>query len=202
VDVLKANKEVLWYTLSAGIMCGAYPGSFLKNDAKRRINKLLNLGVRSFVDLTEQREATRNGWLRSYTKVDPMSDEDILAECAKKKGIVDYEYAGFPIRDGDVPSYAVVDLAMIRILRARSEGKIAYVHCRGGIGRTGVIAAIFLGCEDLDCNPQDKLDVIRSTAGIFTPSPENGKQREFVDRYLQTYREKRHKFWFSKDAKK
>jgi ADP-ribosylglycohydrolase/protein-tyrosine phosphatase len=49
------------------------------------------------------------------------------------------EREGIPIRDGGAPTAGVLERAHEFLERARSQGGIAYVHCRAGVERTGAV---------------------------------------------------------------
>lgn len=52
------------------------------------------------------------------------------------------DFISFPIPDGGVPASIPAALSLLRrIIGALEEGKTVAVHCRQGIGRSGLIAA-------------------------------------------------------------
>jgi Cyclin-dependent kinase inhibitor 3 (CDKN3) len=54
-------------------------------------------------------------------------------------------YERFPIRDGSVPDEPKTMGEIIAAIdRAMAEGGITYVHCWGGVGRTGLAVACWL----------------------------------------------------------
>lgn len=67
-----------------------------------------------------------------------------LPESARRLGI---DFATLPIRDVDVPAPsadAAVTQLVTRIVAALREGASVVIHCRGGLGRSGTIAAACL----------------------------------------------------------
>jgi atypical dual specificity phosphatase len=99
-----------------------------------KLDALLLAGVRTFVDLTEP------GELRPYAA-------SALAARARAVGIdaCSIEYFNFPIQDRETPpskEFVMEVLAVLADVEAR--GRIAAVHCRGGIGRTGTIVGCWL----------------------------------------------------------
>lgn len=109
---------------------GEYPGALKSNEAATKIEHLLRAGVDHFIDLTEERE------LEPYA--------GILEEVARRLGL-NVGYERHPIVDGRVPTSPE---QMVRILdaidSALSEGKTVYVHCWGGVGRTGTAVGCWL----------------------------------------------------------
>ncbi|KAI0319747.1 protein-tyrosine phosphatase-like protein, partial [Amylostereum chailletii] len=116
-----------------------------------------------------------------------------LAHCAELLGInpAAVEYHNFPIHDRSIP--ASVDYVR-RILNVLSDNerrsRITAVHCRGGIGRTGLV----VGCWLVESGAaQDGLDALSIIAQEwktvekckrFPHSPETGGQCEFVKNFV------------------
>jgi hypothetical protein len=90
----------------------------------------IEVGIRHFIDLTE------SGELIPY--------ESILLEESRAAGIT-VTYQRFPIRDNSAPSdsehLAEILFAIDRRIR---EGGAVYLHCWGGVGRTGLVVACWL----------------------------------------------------------
>jgi protein-tyrosine phosphatase len=91
------------------------------------LRRFLVAGVRHFIDLTEV------GELRSYA--------ELLTEEAGSRT----SYERFSIRDGSVPDEPKTMGEIIAAIdRAMAEGGVTYVHCRAGVGRTGLAVACWL----------------------------------------------------------
>ncbi|KAK7047165.1 hypothetical protein VNI00_006831 [Paramarasmius palmivorus] len=102
-----------------------------KNPYKPKLDALLQAGVRTFIDLTE------SGELLPYYTPDA---SNVLFHRATQLGInpEEIEYHRFPIRDRSLPNSVEDMYAVLEVLRDNEmRGRIAAVHCRGGIGRTG-----------------------------------------------------------------
>jgi protein-tyrosine phosphatase len=113
------------------VLAGEYPGE--KNDGvevRNKIGKILDAGVTFFIDLTHP------GELVPY--------EDILNDEAAQRGIA-AGYRRLPIRDVDVPRRPeeMVDI-LDTIDGALAAGRGVYVHCWGGVGRTGTVVGCYL----------------------------------------------------------
>jgi protein-tyrosine phosphatase len=109
-------------------LAGEYPGAYNPDDARKKLRRFLDIGVRRFIDLTE------DGELEPYV--------ELLTEEA---GSIERSYERIPIRDVDVPKEAQTMVKIIDAIdRAIAAGGIAYVHCWGGIGRTGLAVACWL----------------------------------------------------------
>ncbi|MBN1681809.1 MAG: dual specificity protein phosphatase family protein [Anaerolineae bacterium] len=138
------------------LLAGPYPGAWDEHMAQNRINRLLAAGVTTFIDLTEQGEVSPYApWLPRHVR-----------------------HVRFDIPDMDVPS----DRLMIDILNtldgALARGEVPYVHCLGGIGRTGTVIGCFLVRHGL--SGQEALDeIIRLRDGRLN-SPQTDEQARMI----------------------
>jgi len=145
------------------------------NPNNPKLDDLLRVGVRTFIDLTE------DGELLPY--------EAILGKRAVILGIdpASIEYHRFPIRDRCLPnSTDLLDQVFETLRDNEARGRISAIHCRGGIGRTGLV----VGCWLVESGvARDGLDALRIIAAEwrnvekckrYPHSPETGPQFEFV----------------------
>ncbi|PIL26960.1 hypothetical protein GSI_10098 [Ganoderma sinense ZZ0214-1] len=146
-----------------------------QKQTKQKLDALLLAGVRTFIDLTEPHELF------------PYSPH--LTERCALVGIDprEVEYHNFPIRDRSLPDSVDLVRRIMDVLRDNeSRGRITAVHCRGGIGRTGLI----VGCWLVECGiAKDGDDALRMIAEEWKTvekckryplSPETGPQHEYV----------------------
>ena len=119
------------YWIEAGrFAAGEYPGHWDPVWASEKVRKLLDAGIDHFIDLTEA------GELEPYS--------GIVAKEARRRGS-DIGWERHPIVDLSVPSSP---RQMVRILdaidAALGDGKTPYIHCWGGVGRTGTTVGCWL----------------------------------------------------------
>jgi protein-tyrosine phosphatase len=160
------------------LFAGEYPGARQAELAERKLAGLLDAGVSHCIDLTEE------GELYPYY--------ERLTELAGARGVqVVHERLSIP--DMDVP----YPMRMMEILDAidasLAAGRVTYVHCWGGIGRTGTV----IGChlvrrgrsgEDALAEVQRLYEMMTDEKRAFQPeSPQTEEQKEFV----RAWREKK-----------
>ena len=150
-------------------LAGEHPGSHNPEIARRRMDVFLEAGVNTFIDLTQAHE------LPPY--------ESILKEQAKIYE-VSTAYHRFAIRDHTVPAAESMTAILNTIDKAINNGGCVYVHCWGGVGRTGMVVGCYLvrhGSTNEQALAQvNKLYKTRPSNPYFSHSPENQEQIEFV----------------------
>jgi ADP-ribosylglycohydrolase len=146
------------------LLAGEYPGAGSGAETADRIQRLLQAGVNSFVDLTEEGElAPYDALLRQGSDIHYL-----------RRPIVDHSVAG-PRQMAETLDTIAAELA---------SGRCVYVHCRAGIGRTGTTVACHLIRNGL--HPDAALDRLQelwqqSARSRSWPSvPETDEQVRFV----------------------
>lgn len=157
------------YWLVPGVlMAGEYPGAPDEDTACERLDRILQAGVRHFIDLTEATEP-----LAPYAAT--------LQARAAAQGV----HAGHQrhaIRDLGVPTAATMR-GILEALRAPRDGA-TYVHCWGGIGRTGTVMGCLL--VELGLTADDALALIARKWRAMDKrhrnphSPETDEQVRFI----------------------
>ena len=70
-----------------------------------------------------------------------------------------------------------------KLNRMLSDGKNILVHCRQGIGRTGLVAACLLVKNGM--SPGAAVDLVSAARGL--PVPETTEQRDWIERYAPAF---------------
>jgi protein-tyrosine phosphatase len=106
-------------------------------------------------------------------------DLDLRGEATevRRQGL---EFTSFPIPDRQVPaSEAKLAQALDKVEHALSGSKNVLVHCRQGVGRTGLIAACLLMRKGI--SPGAAVEQVSAARGVAVP--ETDEQREWIDHY-------------------
>ena len=150
------------------LLAGEYPGSLSDDETREKLAALLDAGIRSFLDLTEAHE------LRRYDK--------IVEEMAKTRNI-DVRYRRMSVEDMGIPTVDHMTAVLEHIDSEIEEGRPVYVHCWGGIGRTGTVVGCWMVCRDQRTAPEalQRIEELRrGTPDHRRTSPETPEQRKFV----------------------
>lgn len=158
-----------YWVIPGRLLAGEYPGHPDDTRARQKLGLLLEAGITLFFDLTEPGEYG----LRPYAQ--------LLAELAAPRG-QRCEHRRFPIPDfGTVAPHALAEL-LADIDAALEAGHRPYVHCYGGIGRTGTVVGCYLVEHGL--SSADALATIArlraDTPDGIRQSPETAAQRAMV----------------------
>jgi protein tyrosine/serine phosphatase len=172
-DAAEAPERTYWI-LPDRLLGGAYPGAQDAAECSRKIRRLLDTGIRTFIDLTESDESHKARLLVPY--------EAAVAALAGDRSI-EVSYQRHAIRDLNVPTPE----GMVEILAAIELGLqsgAVYVHCLGGVGRTGTVAACWL-LDHGDATVEDvfhRLTELRQMDRVRgnREAPEEPVQRRFV----------------------
>ncbi len=157
------------------ILAGEYPDPLSRDGGPTTLERILAVGIRSFVDLTQTS--------------DPLPPYRYLLRRIAAEREIEISYRRFGIRDRDVPTRRTMS-AVLRYIDAEvAAGLAVYVHCWGGVGRTGTVIGCHLARE---CGDADRaLDMV---AALFATtanaqwfpegSPQTESQRAFVREWV------------------
>ena len=150
------------------ILAGEYPGAVRRADARKKLGMLAEAGVSAIIDLTREEDG-----LAPYASY--------LAEAVGMAGTVRYS---FPIQDLGIPTPGEMARILDLIDELKAQGRTVYVHCWGGVGRTGTVVGCYLVRRGL--TGEEALKQLAESWKVMEKrpraprSPETDEQREFV----------------------
>lgn len=172
--------ERSYWVLPNKLLAGEIPSAKTEIAKLEKLHQLLDCNIDVVINLMEAVEVNYNDEIiEDYSET--------LIEVASKRN-KNVEVFRFAIPDLSIPT----DAQMIGILNKLDElianGKKVYIHCWGGVGRTGTVIGCFLirhGYAEAN-NVFDTINYLKRTTTIFDrDSPETEEQREFVLGWVQ-----------------
>lgn len=156
------------------VCAGSYPFDAKPEAGRAKLAACLGAGITCFLDLTEAHEA-----LVPY--------ETELRAMAAERGL-SIEYRRLPVKDNGVPTPERMREILDAIDAATAAGQKVYVHCRGGVGRTGTAVGAYLVRRG--AGGEDALRQVQALFETMSPwkvarhrawgSPQTEPQRAFV----------------------
>lgn len=168
------------YPIEPGILFGGeYPAHKNPEIAQARLKSLIQIGIRTFIDLTSPDDG-----LSLY--------QETLNSLAAASGLP-LRRVSMPIPDMGIPTTETMH-AILQVIRESVEQHPAvYVHCWGGIGRTGTVA----GCWLRECghDPESALARVqarysqhmqKAKSGQYPHAPQTDTQRNYIKHWNPT----------------
>jgi hypothetical protein len=164
-----------YWVVPGKLLAGFYPGAKDPKEAAAKLTALLNAGIRHVINLMEPDERDRTGQL--FVPYDDVMD----SIAAKRRLTVTFDQ--LPIKDLSVPTERHMTRILNQIDLCIKHGKPLYVHCLGGIGRTGTVVGCYLVRHGL-ATGKNVLEMIRDlrkdTEDSDRQSPETREQRKML----------------------
>jgi protein-tyrosine phosphatase len=170
--------ERSYWIIPGFLMAGEIPSSRLKKERIQKLKRLIHSGVQSIVNLMESEEFDFNG----KKLVDYSLELQEIANINK----VEITINRFEIVDLGIPERAFMADILTHIQTCLLNEQTLYIHCWGGIGRTGTTVGCFLVNEGI-CSNSEVLDFInflkRNTNIALRNSPETLEQMAFIENW-------------------
>jgi Swiss Army Knife protein, DSP-PTPase phosphatase domain len=156
------------------LLAGEYPGQFNRELTRQRIDRLIEAGFDTFIDLTRSGE--------TFPYVDLLREEGRIYQ-------VNVIHQRFPIDDFGLPTPELMSDLLDRIEEDLLAERKIYLHCWGGIGRTGTTVGCYLVRQGK--SPSEALDQLsawwrRVPKSLYHPySPETQEQVNFIRSWIE-----------------
>ena len=131
-----------------------------------------------------------NDWKRAgvgtvVSLLEPQEERDLdLQREAAEVRDNGMEFVSLPIPDRQVPrSEAGLANMLDKVERSLSDGKGVLIHCRQGVGRSGLVAACLLVKKGF--SPGAAVEKITASRGVVVPETE--EQREWIDHFATAF---------------
>jgi hypothetical protein len=167
-DPTRILPESYWVMFDK-FLAGENPVRFDEEQTQRRLDALLDAGFDTFIDLTQPDE------LPTY--------HTLLEEKARVNNRP-VDYHRFSILDRGLPARAEMIAILDTLDEALSNGHKVYLHCWGGVGRTGTTVGCYLvrhgktGQQAVDQIAVWWRDIPKRR--IYPRSPETDEQVQFI----------------------
>ncbi len=159
--------EYSYWVVPGKLMAGEYPRNLDDRTSAAKVKSVIDAGIVSFIDLTEYKE------LKSY--------EEFLPN--------DVSHQRFPIQDMSIPRSRELTKSILDAIDSNLDNdRPTYIHCWGGVGRTGTIVGCWLARHG--DTGQDALDKLKR---LWSKNPKSGWRRSpercQQERYVREWNE-------------
>jgi hypothetical protein len=183
-SISKPFKRSYWI-IPGVILAGEIPSALDDAERSKKISGLFQSGVNSIVNLTEKGESNFAGQqLIDYT-------QEVSSHALNNHKTITINR--FAIKDLNVPSPLFMRAIQEHLTTEIQSGNTVYVHCWGGVGRTGTVVGSFLLQHGI-CTPDEVISFIKflkkDTDIAHRDSPETQEQREFLVNWTSNFNHK------------
>ncbi|CAE7600943.1 unnamed protein product [Symbiodinium pilosum] len=190
------------WLLPGHLMIGRYPYlnpvyCMSQQDADAQLRSLLDAGVTTFVCLQSEIPPQIGAgavWPKSGVPVRGFAGS-FMPYAAKAQRLAPdkpLQFLHCPIQDLNTPQSQELSELVADLSQRMEAGEVIYLHCWGGRGRSGVVAACLLG-RFFNLPPAECLRVVQDgyssrgselDIGALAKSPQTDEQRQFVKLWL------------------
>ena len=154
-----------YWVVPGKFLAGEYPRDVDETASVKKLEALITAGVRTFIDLTD-----KNDQLEPYDSM-----------LGRQRGVSQIR---FPIRDFSIPDSLEYTRSILNSIDLSiQERPIVYLHCWGGVGRTGLIVGCWLGRHGYPGQAgYDRLQELwrQCPKSVMRKSPETYEQEQYI----------------------
>jgi hypothetical protein len=157
-----------YWVLPGQLLAGEHPAVTDRAESRDRVGRLRLAGLNSYIDLTEPGEQPEYRHL------------------LEKRA----EYVRSSIVDSSVPGNVAQTLELMRLIHtALASKRGVYVHCRAGIGRTGLVVGCYLAEQEGSGDAAlDRLNLLwrqSARAQSWPRVPQTSEQADYIRSWLK-----------------
>ena len=161
--------ERSYWVISNKLIAGEIPASNNEEESKIKLMRLVEIDTKVVINLQEENEKNyQNQLFYDYSSF------------LNKNNIETFR---MPIKDTSIPKVEKMVEILDLIDKCNLENKIVYIHCWGGVGRTGTVVVCYLIRHNLanKNNVFETIDYLKRTTSISNRmSPETNQQKDFI----------------------
>ena len=161
-----------YWVIESSFLAGEYPATTHEDSSRIKLQSILDAGVTAFIDLTEEGELKPYGTLLKSIAI-------------HNSRLVTHRR--IPIKDLAITTTTKMSEILNLIASLVKAGEIVYLHCWGGIGRTGTVAGCYM-VQELGMTPEQALKNIenlrKGTPDQWRRSPATEEQRAMVMKWM------------------
>jgi hypothetical protein len=161
-----------YWVLPGRFLAGEYPRTLDEPSSTKKIAALLQSGVTAFIDLTHPQDS-----LQPYNH--------FLESLPSQK----LSYQRFPIRDVSVPVSRQHTLDILNAIDGLlDQDQVVYLHCWGGVGRTGTIVGCWLARHGYPGHlALVRLQILwqHCAKSAYRTTPETAEQERYVINWVE-----------------
>ncbi|HOG46265.1 MAG TPA: protein phosphatase [Anaerolineae bacterium] len=165
-----------YWVVPGRFLAGYFPGDKDRAAAEAKLRRLLDCGIRCIINLMREYELDDDG-----LPFAPYDGE--FRRLAAERGVA-VTCLRMPIRDLHIPTRETMRQILDAVDECIAAGRPVYVHCWGGVGRTGTVVGCWLARHGLATGDAvlTRIDQLRQgdVGRRARPSPETEVQRQFV----------------------
>ena len=169
-----------YWVVPGRLMAGCYPGSEKPAEADLKLAGLIDHGIRHIINLMKPGEINRAG--RPFVPY-----EKRLIEIAAAEGC-QVTVERHAIKDMGIPGRVEMGRILDGIDASIAQNRPVYVHCLGGIGRTGTVVGCYLARHGY-ANGRQLINQIqklrKNTITRHMMSPETNQQIELICSWVE-----------------
>jgi protein-tyrosine phosphatase len=165
------NRNYYW-VLQNKFLAGEYPRNLDESSSQEKLGSLIKTAdVSAFIDLTEENEGLEP-YSHFLDKFDGVSHQR------------------FPIRDMSIPATKELASGILDAIDEHIQNqRIVYLHCWGGIGRTGVVVGCWLarhGCHGKSALVRLQELWLQCPKSAYCSTPQTIEQIQYIVNWEET----------------